>query len=189
MVGIRGPVSVHIPHHNSQLSISKFSLFLSTHGAELLTTTNEWEVMRVRIRGQTSVLYKNKTGGLTWDSKLEEAYRAWKGGKKWSGLNGTKVKNRPQGAKRSVLSRSIAERDGDECWFCGKVWDDESEATLEHLLEVGKGGSNHIYNLVLACFPCNESVQDMSVAEKVQYREVLRFGSGKTELKDGNDED
>lgn len=158
------------PAHSSRLHVEKFKTFLSTHGATLLIPTNEWEVVRADIRGQTSILYKNKRGDLTWDSKLEEAYQAWKGGLSWTGLNGERTKNRVK--KRSVMVRSIEERDGPGCWFCE---DNTDELTIEHLLEISKGGGNHIFNLVLACTNCNTAVQHKSIAEKVQYREALRI--------------
>lgn len=154
--------------------IGKFRKFLSTHGAEVLETTNEWEVLRCRVRGETAVLYRNKYGHLTWPELLEEAYIAWRKGDKWSGLNGNRVKNRVSGKKRTVVMKTLAERDGDECWFCGKANWTEEEPTVEHLLEIAKGGGNHVFNLVLACDPCNKSVQDLSIAQKVAFREKKR---------------
>lgn len=153
----------------NRLHVGKFKTFLKTHGAIVQIETNEWEVLRCLIRGQTSVLYKNKTGVLTWDSKLEGAYRAWKNGLVWSGLEGERVKNRLK--KKPVMHRTLLERDGEGCWFCADIPEDY---TLEHLLEISKGGTNHIYNLVLACETCNQSVAHKSIAEKVQYREALR---------------
>ncbi len=163
-----------IPVHNSQLRLKKFREYLSRNGAALLSPTNEWEVLRVNVRGQISVLYKNKRGNLTWDDALAEAYDCYINRKSWSGLDGDKTK-RP-GKGKTVLERTIIARDGPACWFCGL----EIILTLEHLLEISKGGNNHPFNLVMACFPCNLSVENKSIAEKVLFREKQRTSIAET---------
>jgi 5-methylcytosine-specific restriction endonuclease McrA len=42
------------------------------------------------------------------------------------------------------------------CWWCGKSMSID-KLTIEHLLPKSRGGSNSLYNLRLACLPCNRS--------------------------------
>lgn len=67
--------------------------------------------------------------------------------------------------------RQIQVRDGNICFFCNYPFNDEFPPTLEHLLPVAAGGSDHISNLVLACEPCNKTVGDWPLVRKIKYRE------------------
>ena len=50
----------------------------------------------------------------------------------------------------------LFERDGAACAYCGATLT-EATATLDHIIPRGKGGSNGLSNLRLACAPCNHS--------------------------------
>ena len=41
------------------------------------------------------------------------------------------------------------------CFWCGTVFADVGEATLEHVIPLARGGSNEEVNLALACKRCN----------------------------------
>lgn len=60
-------------------------------------------------------------------------------------------------ARRPSISadrrRRLAERDGDECFYCG----DPSPATVDHVVPVVMGGTTSDENLVLSCRACNEA--------------------------------
>ena len=55
----------------------------------------------------------------------------------------------------------VRERDGDNCWICNEIVLEGFQdghprlATLDHVVEVCNGGSNHISNLRLAHRKCN----------------------------------
>ena len=55
----------------------------------------------------------------------------------------------------------VRERDGDNCWICNKIvieglQDGHPEmATLDHVVEVFRGGGNNLGNLRLAHAKCN----------------------------------
>jgi hypothetical protein len=65
---------------------------------------------------------------------------------------------------------ALSRRDGPGCWYCGCG----GAMTIEHLLALAFGGSNHRANLVLSCWDCNREADCLSVAEKVRLREAKR---------------
>lgn len=75
----------------------------------------------------------------------------------------------------------VRTRDGDDCWFCGKLMDFTIEnkgasarATLEHKIDLALGGTNQMENLVLACGSCNSTSQGLSYEAKLRRRVRLR---------------
>lgn len=167
---------MQLPRYVDNLPVGKFKKFLANCGGQLLHETNEYEVIRVQTDRGVQILYKKQSGLLTWPTELVSAYMAYKsGGKvKWRAAKRRKV-NRKRGP---VLVQTLAKRDGDICWFCGKGLPHD-KATIEHLLNVSNGGNNHINNLVLAHEKCNQQARNMSIAEKVLLRERLRSDDGK----------
>ena len=53
------------------------------------------------------------------------------------------------------LRQSILSEQGQRCCWCRRHITCR-EATLEHLLPVGRGGPNEVENLAVACVQCNE---------------------------------
>ena len=51
-------------------------------------------------------------------------------------------------------------RDGLACAYCGESVEDGAGLTLDHVLAVIAGGTNHEANLVTACMRCNSSKND-----------------------------
>jgi 5-methylcytosine-specific restriction endonuclease McrA len=53
----------------------------------------------------------------------------------------------------------ILERDGFRCIYCGSPYDAERPDlhTLDHLIPRRHGGPDRIWNLAIACAPCNGS--------------------------------
>ena len=93
--------------------MSTLDEFLEHGGAEILPTTNPWEVVRFKTARGTHVVYKNSKGNHTFSDKFaDDAFKAWRGKKPW--LAPEKVKRRD----RSYLKIAIAKRDGDACFFC-----------------------------------------------------------------------
>ncbi len=62
--------------------------------------------------------------------------------------------------KARAARRRLLQKDP-HCRWCGryveeKAWCREMQATLEHVIPLGRGGSNGPDNLALACLPCND---------------------------------
>lgn len=68
---------------------------------------------------------------------------------------------RPKKSTRKVngRKRDIFKRDSYTCVYCGFAGDDK-ELTLDHVVPRSRGGDNTSYNLVTACFPCNNKKGD-----------------------------
>jgi 5-methylcytosine-specific restriction endonuclease McrA len=61
------------------------------------------------------------------------------------------------------------ERDGARCEWCGLEFAAPlSEATLDHVVPLARGGTNKRKNLVLACRPCNEQRGSSHTAPQVR---------------------
>jgi 5-methylcytosine-specific restriction endonuclease McrA len=56
---------------------------------------------------------------------------------------------------RQVKRLAIYLRDGLSCCYCGESVEDGASLTLDHVLPVIKGGTNHESNLVTSCVRCN----------------------------------
>lgn len=157
-----------------KFDLGTFVHWLDKCGAEVLPTTNEWELLRVKTCDGLFVAYRNKRGKETWANELLELRAAFMAGhqRSLSPSRRERVRLRPRIEK-------LAKRDGLECWFCaGGFENEDSDAiTIEHLCSRVHGGPNHISNLVLACEPCNQEADNLSVAEKVRLRDQKRMGS------------
>jgi hypothetical protein len=140
----------------------RFVEFLHARGAQVLTPTNEWEVLRFMAGDQTCVIYKTKQGRLTFTGDSYNAFMAFKSNASWRAAErtGSKKKSPPR-------LQAIRERDGGCCFFCllPVSLDDESE---EHLVAATHGGPNHIANLFLAHKKCNADASHLSAAEKIR---------------------
>lgn len=68
-------------------------------------------------------------------------------------------------------------RDGDLCWLCGKHLDfkakpNSSKAwSVEHLIPSSRGGPSTLENLVLCHPPCNRTLKDRPLKDKIKLRE------------------
>lgn len=141
------------------INLDKFKAWLVSRGAELLTTTNEWELVRFKSGPVASIIYTNKQGKLSYVGEANTAYKAYKLGESWRAM-------KPTIRKRSVLISSLLERDGCLCFYCLEPTTDE-DRTREHLVAITHGGPDHISNMVLAHKVCNEKASHLSVREKI----------------------
>lgn len=146
------------------MKIEQFKKFIEAGGAEILTNTNPYEMIRFRANGTLGVVYKGKRG-YTCVGEAEKAFDCFSNKKPWSGAE----KNKNPVYLRSVKIRSLFERDGDKCFYCNKELG--TDVTIEHLLARNCGGSNHINNLALAHAGCNLKAHHLSVVAKVKLRE------------------
>ena len=143
--------------------VEKFKKFLTESGAVVQPPTNQWEVVRFRTVNGTSVVYENKRGHLTFTGESKKAYQFFSEGRRWKAVDRQRKSLR-------ALKIELAMRDGKKCFFHGGEYSYD-QLTIEHLLEFSKGGSDHPYNLCLACDECNKAVVGMTITQKMQYRD------------------
>lgn len=144
--------------------LGNFKKFLSERGAELLLPTNEWEVLRFKTGKGVAIVYRSKDPDAKC-SFIGDAQQAWfefiNPETKWRAIPPTKRK-----PMHSVDYRTVRDRDGNECFFCAEYVSD-NEATIEHLVSLCHGGTQHISNKFLAHKDCNAQAGNLSAPEKI----------------------
>lgn len=141
-----------------------FRAWVVERGASLIDTTNEWEVIRFKTGTSTAVIYRTKTGALTYTGGAKAAMTAFMGRGDWRAMPATK-RAKPRGGRNPVFA-TLRRRDGDLCFFCLLTVEQEVES-IEHLVAVTHGGPNHISNFVLAHRQCNADAGHLSAMAKV----------------------
>lgn len=176
-----------MPSRDHQLDIQAFAGWLAMGGAEIGVPTNAYEVLRYRAypdgatKMMTSIVYRKETGQITWTGASFKHYRRFLDGVPMIGQSAGKAKTalkaKPekiiQGvSKKEITRQKLLERDGDQCWFCGKPVG--ADKTIEHLVPKSTGGKNAIANYALAHRACNAQAADMPLIEKIELRQRLR---------------
>lgn len=150
----------------------KFEEFLQAGGAEILKTTNPWELARFKTANGICVVYQKANGKASYSNEhAHTAYTAFLERRKWT------AGEISQRIKRKTVEELLFERDGHQCFFCGLIFlttDPADRPTLEHLLSISDGGNNHLSNLCLAHERCNKEAANLSIVEKVKLREKRR---------------
>jgi len=150
------------------MNIDKFTKWLTQMGVEILPVTNQYEALRFKGR-EVGVLYKS---GKVANSYTTEAIKCFKKKQKW---NGKPINVGRKNTYRKEKSKLI-ERDGTDCFLCGKPLEDD--ITLEHLIALSSGGKNNLSNMVLMHEKCNQEVSNAPINEKVNlaitYRKALK---------------
>lgn len=155
-----------------KMKANEFGDWLSSVGAQVLEPTNAYEVMRFKAGDITSVIYRNKVGGVTHSGVSKEAWEAFNTGKSWRAAPATRRK------RMTPNIRTLRARDGDLCFFCQKVVGQDNES-VEHLVSITHGGTNHISNLLLAHKTCNAKAGNLSAMEKIKiHTHAVITGSG-----------
>jgi 5-methylcytosine-specific restriction endonuclease McrA len=144
-------------------SLEKFREFLVQHGAIIEDPTNPWEVLRFRTANGISVIYTNKKGKLTFTGESSAAHQAYNNSGSWRAVDRNRQNLKNKKAK-------LAARDGKKCFFHGEELAFH-ELTIEHLLNVSHGGTDHESNLCLACEPCNSAVGNWPLTKKMLWRD------------------
>ena len=147
--------------------IDKFKRFLTERGAEVLSPTNGYEVIRFRSGDTTSIIYRRSTGRLTMTGEANTAYSACRSGTSWRAIPATKRSNYK---KVNTRLKAIRKRDGDLCFYCMKPVSTE-DGSEEHLVNATFGGPNHISNLFLAHKTCNHDAGTLSAPEKIKIHD------------------
>ncbi|MDB5846870.1 MAG: hypothetical protein JWP29_622 [Rhodoferax sp.] len=141
--------------------------FITERGGEVLSPTNDFEVLRFRAQGGVHVVSRQASGHITYGGDSALAVQCWLAHLPWRGSDS----HRGQAGKRlrSLNVRTLLERDGDACFLCGQALGDD--ITEEHLVPVTHGGPDHIANKVLAHAACNKRMGHLSVMEKIRLRD------------------
>ena len=141
--------------------------FITERGGEVLSPTNDFEVLRFRAQGAVHVVSREASGHIRYGGASAHAVSCWLGHLPWRGSDS----HRGQAGKRarSLNLRTLLERDGDACFLCGKPLGDDM--TEEHLVPVTHGGPDHLANKVLAHEACNKRMGHLSVMEKIRLRD------------------
>ena len=143
----------------NEFQANKFKNWLSHRGCQVEPGTNEFEMVRWK-GAEVGILY---TTGKTNSFYAQNAIACWKTGRDWNG--GVIAVGRSNSYKKQ--KKQILKRDGDACFYCGlKLRDD---ITLEHLIDLSKGGKNKLANMVLAHNECNGAVNGMGLSDKIKW--------------------
>jgi len=166
--------------------LERFSAWVSARGGEVLVPTNEWELVRFRGNGETSIIYTSKTGSRTFTGMAAATWEAFQKGDTTFRLAGRSARPSQSSRRRtrSVIVATILKRDGDVCFYCGEPFGDGRPRTKEHLVGRTHGGPDHISNLFLSCEPCNVEAGHLSAPEKIRLRDRKRRGRGSLLLAD-----
>ncbi len=149
--------------------IPNFTNWLQAGGAEILPNTNPYELLRFRCKNGTGVIYANSAGKTSASSTLvTEAIDCFRTQKSWKGKG--KPTKRTKGSKSK---RQLLDRDGDDCWYCGKPLQEKPYNT-EHLINITCGGSDRLENKVLTHVECNEKAGHKPLHEKILLRDRMR---------------
>lgn len=143
--------------------------WLRLQGAEVLSPTNPYEVVRFRARGGVHIVYQNGAGVIKASGFAWECVQAFK--KKHGVWMGSTQKTRSSFAKKKAALRN---RDGDICFYCLLPMQEE-EMTVEHLIPRQIGGPDHIDNLVLAHEKCNMAAGKKPLKEKIEVHVQARM--------------
>ncbi|HEY9279507.1 MAG TPA: HNH endonuclease [Eoetvoesiella sp.] len=154
----------------------KFEQFVTDRGGEVLAPTSEWELVRFKANGLTAIIYRKATEQVTFSGGAKTAFDAFLRQKPWSAGNKTKRKK----GNQSVVIQSLIRRDGRQCFYCGLETPDE-DASVEHVVPLNAGGTDHMANKVLAHQLCNSEAGHLSVIQKVKLRESKRAANANGE--------
>lgn len=150
---------------------ARFREWLSRCGAEVLMATNPYELARFIAHGGTHIVYMNTKGRISACGFAKVALEGFNSGKTVD--MGFVFTQRSSNAKRKAV---LIQRDGRDCFYCGLPMTDE-DMTVEHLVALTKGGSNHLENLALAHEKCNIKAGNLSLLRKIQLRDDMRKSS------------
>jgi len=150
-----------------KMHIPEIKTWLQSKGAEILPTTNDFELLRYKGK-KVGVIYS--TGNVNAEH-VREMLKSFHNNLKW--------KDAPVSTGRKVYVKQkvkLLERDGDRCFYCGKPVGED--ITVEHLIPLTSGGTNLLSNMVLAHFKCNQEQGFKPLNEKVQFAIQHRFQQG-----------
>jgi len=143
-----------------RIKLDQFIKYLKSNGAEILSVSNGYELLRFKGQSVGVIYNSGKTSGKYCNQSIKD----YKSRKKWTGAP-TKVKRKGSYSKEK---RQLLKRDGNLCFYCIK--DLNNDITLEHLISIIAGGSNKLGNMVLAHEKCNHDAGNKPLVDKIQTR-------------------
>lgn len=170
-----------LPIRRAQFKMPQFAAWLVENGAEVGIPTNPYEVIRYRAyhadsaKALTHIVYAKESGLLNFQGASAEHYGLFQAGLTFGRVAALAKPEQPKKAdptKSQIRRERLLERDGDECWFCGRPMGDD--CTIEHLVAKSKGGVNHLDNYALAHARCNHDAADKPLIQKLEMRQALR---------------
>lgn len=182
-------VQAPMPSRIHQIDVQAFAGWLAMGGSEIGVPSNPYEVLRYKsypdgaTKMMTSIVYRKETGQITWTGASFKHYRRFLDGLPMIGQSAGKAKKALKAkpakivkgmTKTEVTREKLLERDGDQCWFCGRGMG--ADKTIEHLVPKSAGGKNSLANYALAHRACNAHAADMPLVEKIELRQRLRGG-------------
>lgn len=102
-------------------------------------------------------------------------------------VEGTDGPSRIRTKQRRKICHRLAQLYGNRCFYCtrpfGHKLSRKIERTIDHLMPLSRGGTHHIWNLVLSCSKCNNAKSDRTWFEYFQTDEYhRRLSSGFKEI-------
>lgn len=158
-----------LPHHFltdfNLRARTRFKKWLQACGSVIHRPTNPYEVMRFDAAQGVGLVYRNKKDSLTWNEPAADAWNHFAQGKTWRPVE--KTPRTTKGARRrAVIVPFLMRRDGSQCLYCSTELTEET-ATIEHIVPLSHGGKDNVYNMALACEPCNHGLGDLPAARKI----------------------
>lgn len=148
--------------------VANFKKWLSSLGAEVLASTNPYELVRFKAKGGTHIIYSSTKGKITAHGFSGEALQAFRS-KKHIDMGLVKTKYTANFKYKAAL----IERDGWNCFYCDFKMEPD-DLTIEHLIARNKGGSNTLENMALAHSLCNQRAGHLPLIEKIKMRDKMR---------------
>lgn len=152
---------------SGQSDIDAFRDWLVDQGAAFADPTNEYEALRYRLDATTHLIWRRKNGRITRSPTAQKHWDAFAAGEHWDRIK------RLGGKRRQQMVHALIERDGHDCWLCGKPLGDD--ITVEHFLAVARGGTNNPANAALTHEACNARLADLPIVQKVALRDAIRI--------------
>lgn len=145
----------------------EFEKFIFDRGGEILAPTSEWELVRFGTASSTGIIYRKQSGAVTFTGGAKLAWDCFVKGSRWTAGNKTKRRR----GRQAVVIESLIRRDGKSCFYCDEECTEET-ASVEHVVPLNAGGTDHMANKVLACYRCNGEAGHLNVIDKVKLREL-----------------
>jgi hypothetical protein len=151
------------------MSFAKFKGIVEKAGLEAIDHgNNHWQIkggaLLVNYYPTTRTAFANGTVRGVKDCSIGKAVDLANSGPKQSA---EKAKRKQSYWKDKARLMRINPR----CRWCGILLT-EKTATIDHIIPLGKGGSNYRDNLTLACHPCNKSKADSLTMLQDQARKI-----------------
>lgn len=145
------------------IDLSAFGMWLTERGAEILAPRADYEAFVFRYSSGLAVIYAKRDRPSYANPNAMTALRAYWAGEAW---RAQKVDQRQRISKSR--RRAVFERDQASCVYC----DSTDNLTIDHVVAITAGGTDHVSNLVTCCRPCNELFGAMPAGVKI--RQAIR---------------